>query len=69
MSVLHKWCGAHQTSKHLPKPNLKSIGNRFRTNLDPFVGVFRLPSGNNNEGFFSIFYYNFFLTVFHAPFL
>ena len=23
--------------------------NRFRTNFDPFTGVFRLPSENNNE--------------------
>ena len=21
-TTLHKWCGAHQTSNHLPKPNL-----------------------------------------------
>ena len=35
--------------KKLKQQTFEYNSDRFRTNLDPFVGVFRLPSGNNNE--------------------
>ena len=33
----------------LKQQTFENNGDRFRTKLDPFVDVFRLPSGNNNE--------------------
>jgi hypothetical protein len=35
--------------KKLEQQTFENNSDRFRTNLDPFTGVFRLPSGNNNE--------------------
>jgi len=35
--------------KKLKQQFFENNSNRLRTNLDPFTGVFRLPSGNNNE--------------------
>ena len=35
--------------KKLKQQTFENNSDRFWTNLDPFVGVFRLPSGNNNE--------------------
>ena len=35
--------------KKLEQQTFENNSNRLRTNLDPFTGVFRLPSGNNNE--------------------
>ena len=36
-------------SKKLAQQTFENNSDRFRTNLDPFTGVFGLPSGNNNE--------------------
>ena len=33
----------------LKQHTFKNNTDRFRANLDPFTGVLRLPSGNNNE--------------------
>ena len=35
--------------KKSKQQTFENNSDRFRTNLDPFIGVFRLPSGNNNE--------------------
>ena len=35
--------------KKLKQQTFENNSDRCRTNLDPFEGVFRLPSGNNNE--------------------
>ena len=35
--------------KNLKQQTFENNSNRFKTNLEPFIGVFRLPSGNNNE--------------------
>jgi hypothetical protein len=35
--------------KKIEKQTFENNSDRLRTNFDPFTGVFRLPSGNNNE--------------------
>jgi hypothetical protein len=35
--------------KKLKQQTFENNSDRFRTNLDPFIGVFRFPSENNNE--------------------
>ena len=35
--------------KKLKQKTFESNRDRFKTNLDPFLGIFRFPSGNNNE--------------------
>ena len=35
--------------KKIKQQTFENNSNRFRTNLDSFIGVFRLPSSNNNE--------------------
>ena len=35
--------------KKLKQQTFENNSDRFRTNFDPFIGVFRFPSGNNNE--------------------
>ena len=35
--------------KKLKQQIFENNNNRFRTNVDPFLGVFGFPSGNNNE--------------------
>ena len=35
--------------KKLEQQTFENDSDRFRTNFDPFRGVFRLPSENNNE--------------------
>ena len=35
--------------KKLEQQTFENNSDRLRTNLGPFTGVFRLPSGNNNE--------------------
>ena len=35
--------------KKLKQQTFENNSDKLRTNLDPFIGVFRLPSGNNNE--------------------
>jgi hypothetical protein len=35
--------------KKLKQQTFEINSDRFRTNLDPFIGVFGFPRGNNNE--------------------
>ena len=35
--------------KKLKQETFENNSDRFRTSLDPFLDVLRLPSGNNNE--------------------
>ena len=43
------WTGRPAWYKKLKQQTFENNSNKFRTNLDPFTGVFRLPSWNNNE--------------------
>ena len=35
--------------KKLKQQTFENNSDRFRTNFNPFIGVLRFPSGNNNE--------------------
>jgi hypothetical protein len=35
--------------QELKQQTVENNSDRFRTNLDPFIGAFGLPSGKNNE--------------------